>query len=139
MSVEHERLKEILAAAAGKATPEVRAAFLDDACRGDAALRQQVEALLSAHARAGDFLEKTVEVSPADFVIATGVSVSLEDFVRDVFANVGLDWREHVEQDVKNSAMKKLVGEDLPEIELVPEKIRDQTKESHERGIKKSL
>lgn len=38
---------------------------------------------------------------PADFVIATGVSVSLEDFVRDVFANVGLDWREHVESDPK--------------------------------------
>ena len=39
--------------------------------------------------------------APADFVIATGVSVSLEDFVRDVFANVGLDWREHVESDPK--------------------------------------
>ena len=39
--------------------------------------------------------------APADFVIATGVSVSLEDFVRDVFANVGLDWREHVESDQK--------------------------------------
>lgn len=39
--------------------------------------------------------------APADFVIATGVSVSLEDFVRDVFANVGLDWREHVKSDPK--------------------------------------
>lgn len=36
---------------------------------------------------------------PTDFVIATGVSVSLEDFVRDVFMNVGLDWREHVVTD----------------------------------------
>lgn len=38
---------------------------------------------------------------PTDYVIATGVSVSLEDFVRDVFMNVGLDWREHVETDQK--------------------------------------
>lgn len=36
-----------------------------------------------------------------DYVIATGVSVSLEDFVRDVFMNVGLDWREHVVTDQK--------------------------------------
>lgn len=39
--------------------------------------------------------------TPTDFVIATGVSVSLEDFVRDVFMNVGLDWREHVVTDQK--------------------------------------
>jgi len=38
---------------------------------------------------------------PTDFVIATGVAVSLEDFVRDVFLSVGLDWREHVECDQK--------------------------------------
>jgi GDPmannose 4,6-dehydratase len=38
---------------------------------------------------------------PADFVIATGVSVSLEDFVRDVFLTVDLDWREYVEIDQK--------------------------------------
>lgn len=36
---------------------------------------------------------------PSDFVVATGVSVSLEDFVREVFINVGLDWREHVVTD----------------------------------------
>jgi GDPmannose 4,6-dehydratase len=38
---------------------------------------------------------------PTDYIIATGVSVSLEDFVRDVFMNVGLDWREHVVTDQK--------------------------------------
>ncbi|MFM2275739.1 MAG: hypothetical protein RL211_1611 [Pseudomonadota bacterium] len=36
-----------------------------------------------------------------DFVIATGVSVSLQDFVRDVFMSVGLDWCEHVVTDPK--------------------------------------
>src|SRR5262245_4256780 len=47
--------------------------------------------------------------------------------------------RKHVEQDVKNSAMEKLIGQDLPQIEVVPEKVRDQTKKSEERGIEKSL
>jgi serine/threonine protein kinase/Tol biopolymer transport system component len=36
--------------------PDRRAAFLDEACNGDAALRQEVESLLSAHGRAGDFI-----------------------------------------------------------------------------------
>jgi serine/threonine protein kinase/WD40 repeat protein len=34
-----------------------RAAYLDEACAGDAALRQLVEALLEAHEEAGEFLE----------------------------------------------------------------------------------
>jgi GDPmannose 4,6-dehydratase len=34
-----------------------------------------------------------------DYVIATGFSVSLESFVKEVFSNVGLDWRDHVESD----------------------------------------
>lgn len=36
---------------------------------------------------------------PDDFVIATGESHSLEEFVASAFANVGLDWREHIEVD----------------------------------------
>ncbi|RCK77776.1 MAG: GDP-mannose 4,6-dehydratase [Candidatus Ozemobacter sibiricus] len=34
--------------------------------------------------------------SPGDFIIATGQTHSLEEFVRTAFALVGLDWREHV-------------------------------------------
>lgn len=37
--------------------------------------------------------------NPDDFLIATGESHSLEEFVAESFANVGLDWREHVEYD----------------------------------------
>ncbi len=36
---------------------------------------------------------------PEDFVIATGESHSLEEFVATTFAENGLDWRDHVEQD----------------------------------------
>ena len=37
--------------------------------------------------------------SPEDFVVATGVSRSLEDFVQLAFGYFDLDWREHVESD----------------------------------------
>jgi GDPmannose 4,6-dehydratase len=37
--------------------------------------------------------------SPADFVIATGRTVSLEYFAERAFGFFGLDWRRHVEQD----------------------------------------
>lgn len=35
---------------------------------------------------------------PEDFVIATGATYSLEDFVRLAFAEFDLDWRDHVQQ-----------------------------------------
>jgi len=37
--------------------PGRRSVFLDEACQGDAALRLEVESLLSAHGRAADFIE----------------------------------------------------------------------------------
>jgi GDPmannose 4,6-dehydratase len=37
--------------------------------------------------------------APEDFVIATGESNSLEEFVATAFSDVGLDWRQHVVQD----------------------------------------
>lgn len=36
---------------------------------------------------------------PDDYVIATGTTHKLEDFVAEVFAYLGLDWRKHVDVD----------------------------------------
>ena len=36
---------------------------------------------------------------PHDFVIATGLTMSLEEFVQVAFAQAGLNWRHYVEQD----------------------------------------
>jgi serine/threonine protein kinase/tetratricopeptide (TPR) repeat protein len=41
-----------------KTGPEQRAAYLDQACAGNAALRREVEMLLKAHAKAGEFLNQ---------------------------------------------------------------------------------
>jgi hypothetical protein len=42
-----------------------RAAFLDQACGGDAALRARIAALLAGHDTAGDFLEDSRAARPA--------------------------------------------------------------------------
>lgn len=36
---------------------------------------------------------------PSDYVIATGVPSSLQDFVAEAFTAVGLEWKDHVETD----------------------------------------
>jgi hypothetical protein len=46
--------------------PSERSEFLDEACRGDALLREQVDALLREHAQLGSYLE-----SPALAAVAT--------------------------------------------------------------------
>src|SRR5947209_3064831 len=56
----------IFAAALEVPDPAARAACLDRACGGDAALRGRVEALLAAHAGAGRFLEPDPAAIPAD-------------------------------------------------------------------------
>ncbi|MBE7503628.1 MAG: protein kinase [Verrucomicrobiales bacterium] len=53
-----ERIKTIFSEAAGLASDEVRARYLDEACAGEPALRSEVEAMLAAQVEAGDFLER---------------------------------------------------------------------------------
>ncbi len=51
------KVESILLAAIEKATPEARAAYLDDACLDNPGLREEVDHLLNAHAKAVKFLE----------------------------------------------------------------------------------
>jgi serine/threonine protein kinase len=51
-------VESIFFAALQKPTPAERAAYLDEACGGDAELRRRVEWLLAAHPRAASFLEE---------------------------------------------------------------------------------
>ena len=53
------------------------------------------------------------QTTPHDFVVATGSMNSLKKFVEDVFARVGLDWKEHVETDdtlLRPSDIERSVG-----------------------------
>jgi serine/threonine protein kinase len=68
MSKEPKDIKQIFAEALKLRTAEERAAYLNDACRDDAALRAEVESLLKAHEGAGDFLDTAAVglVAPPD-------------------------------------------------------------------------
>ena len=59
-------LMTLFAEALERSDPANRAAYLDGACAGDAALRAQVEELLAAHAGAGRFLEPAPADTPGD-------------------------------------------------------------------------
>src|SRR5688572_16398816 len=50
-----ERLDGIFHSALDR-SPELRAAFLDEACANDAELRTEVESLICAHEQSGDFI-----------------------------------------------------------------------------------
>ena len=63
---------EILSAAL-EHPPTERAAFLERACAGKPELRQQVEALIDAHERASDFMEK----SPTEFHLTSTARIEL--------------------------------------------------------------
>ncbi len=72
--------RDIFLAAIDLPDPGVRAAFLDEACGGDAALRERVEALLAADAGEGRFLEpdrtRTRDAPTPTPMDATGAKVS---------------------------------------------------------------
>jgi len=64
MSRAHWSQVDELFYAALEREPAERMAFLAEACRGDASLRSEVEALLSADDRAGSFLERGLQRAP---------------------------------------------------------------------------
>ena len=66
--------ESIFTAALAKATPEQRAAFLDDACGSDADLRRRVEALFAAHEQTCGILDM-----PAAALRPMGGELSLND------------------------------------------------------------
>src|SRR5262245_11837265 len=60
MTETSDRTESLFAAAVALATARERSAYLDEACAGDPALRQRIDALLLAHGRAGHLLDQTV-------------------------------------------------------------------------------
>ncbi|MBU1947919.1 MAG: serine/threonine protein kinase, partial [Candidatus Eisenbacteria bacterium] len=75
MNPESKDIKQIFAEALKLQTAPERAAYLNECCGEDAALRAEVESLLSAHEDAGDFLDTA--------------AVGLEAPLSDIFLNDG--------------------------------------------------
>jgi serine/threonine protein kinase/lipopolysaccharide biosynthesis regulator YciM len=59
-----DRIESLFAAAVALATPAARAAFLDEACANDPALRARLDALLRAHDRANPLLDQPGVIDP---------------------------------------------------------------------------
>src|SRR4051794_14694856 len=74
MAIDPKRVKEIFLAAAERSDEAARAAYVDQACGGDALLRARVEALLRSHDPEGSFLGTPAAVVPAPDHAATGAS-----------------------------------------------------------------
>jgi serine/threonine protein kinase/WD40 repeat protein len=72
MSNDIEKARSIFLAAVEDHAPDQWGQFLDDACRGDVALRQRVEVLLRAHKGEDSFLDRGDE--PADETIARPIT-----------------------------------------------------------------
>ena len=66
MTTWNPRANELFLAARELRSPSERGEFLDRACGGDAGLRAEVEALLEAGDRAGDFLESPAPAVTVD-------------------------------------------------------------------------
>jgi serine/threonine protein kinase len=58
---ERSSAEVVFFAALDKGTPAEQAAYLDEACAGNEALRRRVEALLAAHRKAGRFLDRPIK------------------------------------------------------------------------------
>ena len=71
MSMSCPNLKSIFAEALARPDGPSRAAYLDGACRGDAALRAEVEAMVRDHERLGRFLASAPDARP-DVTVSIG-------------------------------------------------------------------
>ena len=66
MNLPKHNANDLFAEALRLTNPAERAAYLDQTCAGDPALRQEVESLLGAYAQAGDFLRPTISILVPD-------------------------------------------------------------------------
>lgn len=72
------RVKDVVAGALDRSGPE-RAAYLDEACGGDAELRAEVESLLGAYSRAGTFIERPAVLQLTTTLEGDGSAAPLDD------------------------------------------------------------
>jgi WD40 repeat protein/serine/threonine protein kinase len=91
-----------------------RAAFLDRACAGDAALRQRMERLLRHHQQADSFLESPTAASAATFDVSLGegpgtVIGSYKLLQQIGEGGMGVVWMAEQEQPVRRKVALKII------------------------------
>jgi eukaryotic-like serine/threonine-protein kinase len=103
-----ERLRTIYTEAAAISLPEERAVFLKSACAGDPALRQQVDELLAAREKVGDFLE--TPLVGAEVVELIGSRIGPYKILEQIGeGGFGIVYMAEQEQPVRRKVALKLI------------------------------
>jgi hypothetical protein len=71
MNEKQKDINLVFLEAVEKPTPKERAAYLDEICRDNAALRADLESLLRAHEKSGGFLEAPIFESKVTLYVFT--------------------------------------------------------------------
>ncbi len=100
--------------AALERTPAERAAYLDEACAGDAALRQRVEALLRAHDEPGAFLSEaqadaSTTAAPMPTLVGTVIAGRYKLLEEIGEGGMGTVWVAEQTQPVRRKVALKLI------------------------------
>ena len=124
-----DRTESIFATAVAHATATERAAYLDQACAGDAALRVHIEALLRAHERAGHLLDRPAPGGAGETVAHVpnerpGVVIAGRYKLLEAIGEGGMGtvWVAEQSQPVKRKVALKLIkpGMDFNEVRPGP-------------------
>jgi serine/threonine protein kinase/WD40 repeat protein len=120
MSPDQERRLEEIFSAARNLPPPERTAFLERACGGDAALRQQADSLLAAHEQAGQFLQPTVLVpAPNAPFEKSGDRIGRYKLLEQIGeGGFGVVWMAEQEEPVRRRVALKIIklGMDTKEV-----------------------
>ena len=122
MKAQNQPAELVFAEAMEIADPAARRAYLDRACAGDAALRQEVESLLAAHEQAGDFMNTggdataTLPLPPAE---KPGDRIGRYKLLEQIGeGGFGVVWMAEQEEPVRRRVALKIIklGMDTREV-----------------------
>lgn len=118
-----QRARHVFSEAIKLNSPEERTAYLDHMCAGDESLRREVQSLLAAHERAGDFLGQTLQIPVPDsavdrvgneFMTKRGRRDSASGLLADGKRRLGFAHRDDIQTSFEFQLADESSGEDPP-------------------------
>jgi ankyrin repeat protein/serine/threonine protein kinase len=120
MSSTNQSAETIFAEALQKSDPEQRNFYLEQACAGNAALREEVESLLQAHEGAGDFLGRSTVLLQSDIAAEhAGMRIGRYKLLEQIGeGGFGVVWMAEQEEPVRRRVALKIIklGMDTKEV-----------------------